>query len=146
MELRHVVDGIAVGDHIALEVPVLAQPLTQQPGQGADRRAADGVVRTHDRSGVGIDDGCAKRGEIRVFKVMRRWIDIEAMAAGFRPAVHGEVLWRGDHRGMQGIAALKATDESTGERGSEGGVLAVGFLPAAPAWVAEDIDIGRPER
>ena len=25
------------------------------------------------------------------------------------------------------------------------GIFAVGFLPAAPAWIAKDVDVGRPD-
>ena len=57
----------------------------------------------------------------------------------------GVVLGRGDDAEIAGIVALHATDEGDGHAAGEEGVFSVGFLTAAPAGIAKDVDIRRPE-
>ena len=68
------------------------------------------------------------------------------MTGGFGAAVHGEVLGAG--RGLQpyGVAALQPADERLAQQSGQVGILAVSLLPAAPAGIAEDVDVGSPER
>ena len=66
------------------------------------------------------------------------------VAVGLRSAVHGEVLGGGVQLAIFGVIALQAGDEGHAHALGEVRVLAVGFLAAAPAWVAEDVDVGRP--
>ena len=56
----------------------------------------------------------------------------------------GEVLGRGDDVGQVGVRPLHALDEGDAEMRGQVRVFAIGFLPPAPARVAEDVDIGRP--
>ena len=65
--------------------------------------------------------------------------------SGFRPAVDRVVLGRGDRLEVFGIVALHAGDEGHAQLGGEKGIFAVGFLPAPPAGIAKDVDVGRPE-
>ena len=61
---------IAIGDHVPVESPILAQMLLKQHGVGARRRPVDGVVGAHDRIRVTVHDGGAERGEIRVLEIV----------------------------------------------------------------------------
>ena len=44
-----------------------------------------------------------------------------------------------------GIIALESFNELNCHTAGEEGVLAIGFLPASPARITEDVDVGRPE-
>ena len=59
-------------------------------------RAVDGVVGAHHRFCVAVDHGGAKRGQVGVLKIARATVDVEPVALGLRPAVHGEMLGGGD--------------------------------------------------
>jgi len=66
------------------------------------------------------------------------------MPLGFRSAVHGVVLGRGDGFQVAGIIPLHAPHEGHAHAAGEIWVFAVGFLAASPPGVAEDVDVGRP--
>ena len=68
------------------------------------------------------------------------------MADRFRAAVNRKVL--GACRSLQIllIVALDALNKAYAHAGSQIRILAKGFMTASPARVAENIDIGRPER
>ena len=138
-------DGGAVADDVAGEGPGEAQVVVQEHGVGAGGRAVDGVVGAHHGLRVSFGDGGAEGGEVGVFEVVRGDVDVGLMARGFRAGVHGEVLRRGDDAEVVGVCALHAGDEGDGHATGEEGVFAVGLLAAAPAWVAKDVDVGRPE-
>src|SRR5581483_12096735 len=63
------------------------------------------------------------------------------MPAGFRAAVDGVVFGAGGRFKVFGIVALKALDEGNAAARGEKGVFAVGFLAAAPAGIAKDVDV-----
>src|SRR6202046_3495040 len=67
------------------------------------------------------------------------------MAGGLGATVHGGVLWGGGRAGILWIIALNAFYEGGAEAGGKVGVFAVGFLTAAPAGIAKDVDVGRPD-
>src|SRR5215469_17213580 len=112
---------------------------------GAGGYAVDGVVGAHDRLHVRVNDGGAEGGKVGLFEIARADINIEAVAQGFGPAVDGVVLAGGDSFGMLGIGTLYTRDECVAHSGGEEWVLAVGLLAAAPARIAEDVDVRRPE-
>src|SRR6202012_3525283 len=87
----------------------------------------------------------AEGREIRLFEIARAGVDVEGVAFGLRAAVDREVFAGGDRFGVLGVIALHAGDEGYAHAAGEVRVFAVGLLAAAPAWVAEDIDIRRPE-
>ena len=138
-------DGGAVADDVAGEGPGVAKVIVQEHGVGAGGRAVDGVVGAHDGLRVGLGDGGAEGGEVGVFEVVRGDVDVGLMARGLRAGVHGEVLGRGDDAEVVGVGALHAGDEGDGHAAGEEGIFAVGLLAAAPARVAKDVDVGRPE-
>src|SRR2546430_3085171 len=50
-----------------------------------------------------------------------------------------------DHAIVLGIIALKSGDKRNSHSSGKKRILPVGFLPASPARIAEDIDVGGPE-
>ena len=63
-----------------------------------------------------------------------------------RAAVHGKML--GACRGFEvgGVIPLQAFDVGCAEKPRQKRILPIGFLPAPPAWVAVNIEIGGPHR
>ena len=59
--------------------------------------------------------------------------------------MNGEVLASGDGAEVVEVISLDSGDEGHAEPGGEERVLAVGLLAAAPAGIAEDVDVGGPE-
>ena len=59
--------------------------------------------------------------------------------------MHGEVLWRRYRTVVDGITALHPSNKRDRQSGTEERVLTVGLLSTAPARIAEDVHVGRPE-
>ena len=142
---RDVADGIAVGDDVSLESPLAAQLILQQVLIGACRLAVDRVVGAHDRAGLAFDDGSAERGLVGIDLVVFAHVHIGEVACRLRSAVHGEVLRRGNREVVLRIVALQSGHVGNTHAAGEERIFAVGLLPAAPARIAEDVQIGRPE-
>src|ERR1039458_5303017 len=86
-----------------------------------------------------------KGGQVGFFKVARGGVNVEAVTHGFRAAVHGKVFAGGHCAEMIKIAALNTGDKGYAELAGKEGIFAVGLLAAAPARIAKDVDVGRPE-
>ena len=137
-------DRVAVGDHVAVEAPGAAQRVLQQQLAGAGRLAVDPVVGAHHRAGATFDHRGAERRQVGVLKVAARDVDVGVVAGGFRAAVHGVVLGRGDHVQPLRMIALHALDVGHADPRGQERILAIGFLAAPPARVAEDVEVRRP--
>src|SRR5690348_12410238 len=55
------------------------------------------------------------------------------------------MLRSGNHPEIFRIVALQTRNERDAHAAGKKRILAISLLPAPPAWIAEDIDIGRPE-
>ena len=140
-----VADRVAVRHRKAGKAPVAAQALVHQRRRGAGVDAVDAVIGAHQRHRPAFGDRAAEGGEIRCFEIAWGRIDVETVATGFGTAVDGEVLRRGDDARVRGVGALQPLHEGDAQCAGEIRVLAVGLLPAAPARIAEDVDVGRPD-
>ena len=67
------------------------------------------------------------------------------MARRLRSAVNRVVLGRGDGQIVVGVVALQAGDIGNAHAAGQERIFAVCLLPTAPAWIPEDIQVGRPE-
>ena len=94
---------------------------------------------------LALSDGGAEGGQVGVEFVVLADGDVGDMAGGLGAAVDGEVLGGGDDAVVARIVALHAGDEGYAHAGGEKGIFAVGLLAAAPAGIAKDVDVGRPE-
>ena len=144
--LEEVVDGPAVGGDVAFEGPVAAEDVPEEHLAGAGGGVVDGVVGAHDGVGAAFGDRGAEGGQVGVPEVVRGGVDVGRVTGGLGAGVDGVVLGGGDDLEVVGVVALEAFDEGDAEAAGEEGVFAVGLLTAAPARVAEDVDVGRPDR
>ena len=84
--------------------------------------------------------------QIGLIQIALRRRGIETVTIRFRAAVDRE-MFRARHRQhVIRVVALQSLDERHAKRAAQERVFAVGFLAAAPARVAEDVDVRRPER
>src|ERR1700758_4178181 len=123
----------------------MAQRLFEKHFAGAGWYTIDGVVGAHDGISMALYDSGAKCGQISVFKVVGRGIDVEAMTLRLRAAVHGVVFGSGDSLQIVRIIALQTLDEGNAHAAGEKWIFAVGLLPAAPARIAKYVDVRRPD-
>src|SRR5260370_10228138 len=104
-----------------------------------------GVVRAHEGIGSGFRDGCTEGRQIGVLEIAPRYLNIHARARRLRTAVDSKVFWRGHGLQIFRIITLETGHERDADSRSQVRVLAVRFLPASPARIAKDIDVGRPD-
>src|SRR5215472_7076238 len=86
-----VMDGPAVRYDVTFEPPLVAQSAEKELVR-AGWHATDGIVSAHHGIGMSFHDRGAKRGSVRVGKIMRRNGHIFAVAKSFRAAVNGKML------------------------------------------------------
>ena len=133
--------GERVRDHKALEAPLLAQNVVQQPAITAGRH----IVQIH----IGAHEGC---GSSLFCRMERNQVDIPeqrlgnvgrvVVAASFRRAVAGEVLDAGQNTiGTNGFT-LKTAHLRHRHSRSQVRILARAFDDPAPAGIACYIDHG----
>ena len=141
----HVANRVAIRNHIPLEAPLAAQLVLQQVLVGACRLAIDCVVCAHHRAGFAFHDGSAECGLVGVDLVVLAYVHIGKVARRLRPAVHGIVLRCRNGQVVLRIVALQSGHVGNAHAAGEEGIFAVGFLTAAPARIAKDVQIRRPE-
>ena len=137
--------GVAVRNDIALEAPLAPQLVLQKVLVGARRLAVDGVVGAHHRGSLALDNGRAKGRLVGVDLVVPAHVDIGKVTGRLRAAVHGEVFGGGNTQVVLGVVALQARYIGHAHATGQEGILAVGLLPTAPAWIAKDVQVGRPK-
>ena len=137
-------DRPAVRDEVALEAPLAAQ-LAHQRAARAAGLAVRAVVGAHHGLDLRLLHERAEGGQIGLLHVLRRSDGVEAVTQGLGSAVDGEVLGAG-RRFERFALSLQAAHEGAAEPGGQIRVLPVGLVAAAPAGIAENIDVGRPHR
>ena len=144
---QKVPDGAAVARDESAEAPVLPQDLMFVAVLGAAGLAVDALIGAHHLSHALVDQ-CLEGRQIGFPEVaLRQVLDVERMAVPLRTAMHGEVLGTGQQLAILGVLGpLQAAYDGRAHATGQEGVLAVGLLSASPPRVAEDVDIGCPER
>ena len=140
-ELR---DAGPVGDDRAVEAPLVAEEIGEEPVIGGTGDFVDAAEGGHGGGGMSLDEAGAKGGEVIIVEQFFGDHVLVAHAVGFL-AVDGEVLGRGDGFQIFRVVALQALDHGDADAAGESGVFAEGFLDAAPARVAGQVDGGGPE-
>lgn len=137
-----------VQNPLPLESPFVSG-FAQQIAPGASRHAVDLIVGAHQAARLAFLDAAPKRRLEGVGHVLVSHLGIERVPVEGAPlleVVRGVVLAAGgEHEGAVVALGLEAGDVLDGVGGGEGGVLAGGLLAAAPAGVAEDVDVWGPE-
>ena len=139
-----VVHRPAVAHDVAPEAPLVPQPLLQQVRAGAAGRPVHRVVDAHDRLGLALDDGRAKRRQVGAHQVLLAHPGVEGVPLRLGSAVHRVVLRRGDHLQIVGIIPLHPRDERHGHAAGQVGVFPVRLLASPPAGIPEDVDVRGP--
>src|SRR5438445_41290 len=142
---ENIADRIAIRDYVSLEMPGPAQCVLQKELIRAGRLTINCVVGAHDGIGMAFDNRRAKCGSIRVQFVMLADVDVSEVTRGLRPAVNGEMLRRRDNSKVVRIVSLHSGDERYSQPPAQERIFSIRLLSAAPARIAEDIDVGRPE-
>ena len=145
MALVNIADGAAVGNHVAGKAPLAAQNIAEQSRIGAGGQAVDAVVGAHHGEGAPFFDSGCEMGQVTVAQVGFRDARVEDVAGGFRSAMNSVMLRRGHHLQVFGIVALQTANELDRHAGGEVWILAIGLHAAAPARIAEEVDVGSPE-
>ena len=127
-------DAVVVGDHGAVEAPLLAQHAGEQRLVRRDRDSVDLGVGVHHRPDAALEDGHLERGQQDVAELARSGVHRREVAPGLRRRVAHEVLEGRVHPGP-----LETADVRGAEHADQVGVLAHALLDAAPAGIADDV-------
>ena len=142
--------GPAVAGDEAVESPQVAQQVLLVASVAAARLTVDALVGAHHFGHVGFLDERLERRQIGLPQVtLRQLLDVERVAVPFGSAVYGKVLGAGKRlvvAAVAGVGSLQAAHHGLAHLRREVGVFAVGLLSASPTRVAEDVDVGCPER
>ena len=137
----------AVRHHYTLISPFSAQYGVHQIVACPAGEAPETVVCYHDFLHVGLRHEVLECGKIGFAEVALANFCIEAVAERFGTRMHSEVLGAGvglEHRGVG--RALEPAYHRHSQLPGEVRILAIGLHAASPAGIAEDVDIGSPER
>src|SRR5690606_4844031 len=83
--------------------------------------------------------------QIDLVQVLFAGRNVEVVPQRLRSAVDGVMFRASRRQQVVGMAALQSADEGDAESRREKRVLAIGFLAAAPARIAKDVDVRRPK-
>ena len=142
-----VADGPAVAHHQVFESPFIPQDLLQQAVAATARFSLETLVSTHDFLHVRLLHEGLECGQVGFPKVARVEVfNVETVAQGFRPAMHGEMF----RTGMELVVfrvfrALQSFYHGHAHARSQIGVFAPCFLSASPTRVAEDVHVWGPK-
>ena len=142
VSLHQHLEPAAIGGHVALEAPLLAEHPVEQPRIDVRRNAVDLVVGSHYAAGVRLDDRGLESREIELADDSLGVVAGRGVGSTLRRPVHGEVLG-GGHNVVavdRKAGALEARDGSHGHARTEVRIFTVGFLGSAPARVARQIE------
>ena len=138
-----ILDGVGVADYEALEAPILAEDVMQQPAVAGGGHVVEIHVGGHGGADTGLDCGVEGR-EVDVPHLIFRDVGGVIVASAFGGAVSGEVLHAGENVfGRADVWALKAANLRGRHRGAEVGVFACALDDASPAGITCDVEHGR---
>ena len=128
---------------MAFKAPLAAEPALQVLG-GAAGLAVGAVVRAHDGLHLGFLHQGLEGGQIGFLHVLFGGHGVKLVAEGFRPGMDGEMLGAGG--GFEAVPVpLQALGVGYAHPGGQVRVLPEGLLAAAPAGIAENVDVRAPE-
>ena len=139
-------DSPAVGDYHSPVTPFSAEHGVDQIVASAAGLALEGVVCGHHLLHVRLGHKVLECREIGLIEIPAGGARVEAVPVRFGPGVHGIMLRAGEELANRAVVrALQAAHNSHSHLSHQIGILPVGLHPAAPAGIAEDIDVRGPE-
>ena len=139
-------EGPAVGNNHSVIAPFATQDGINQVIRGGARLAAEAVVCRHDLLDVGLGDQVLESRQVGLAQVPFRNLGVELVPVGLQAGVDREMLGAGvGFADGRVVRSLEAADHGHAEASGQEGIFAVGLHAAAPARVAEYIDVRSPE-
>ena len=151
---QKVANGSAVAGNQALEAPDVAQDMLFVAGIATTGVAVDALVGAHHLGHLSVLHQCLEGRQVGFPQVtLRQVLDVEGVAVPLRTAMYGKVFGTGQQlfvtiaKPLSVVGhALQSAHDGQSHPCCQVGVFAVGLLSASPSRVAEDVDVGRPER
>src|ERR1041385_289444 len=131
---------------MALKAPFVAQDVFEQEFTRVARFIEGAVVSAHHRFDFGFHDQLFESWKVCIVEVVFRNDGIEGVAIFFGTGMNSIMFSAGCRFEIFGMIALQAFDKLGCHFAGKEWILTPGFLSAPPAWVAENVDIRRPER
>ena len=141
----YVIDGSAVGNHVAVEAPLVPEGLRKEEFASRCAVAENAVVCTHYYLYLSILHKPLKGWQIGFIQVLERRYGIVAVACGFRSGVYCKVFCAGGGLKVERIVSLDSLHVCGTHRSCQERILSVGFHSASPPWIPENVDVGGPE-
>ena len=142
MDICH---GIAVGNNVSAEPPLLSEHVGQQIFAARTGFAVDAVVGSHDGFYMTLLHKHLESRQISLEKVAFGGRDIGLMACGFGTRMHRIMLSAGCHFQIERVVSLHSLHVGGAQCACEKRVFSVSFHAPTPSWVAEDVDVWRPK-
>ena len=140
-----VADGAAVSHYDAGKTPFVAEDILKETVAAAAGLSLITLVCAHNFLHVGILHNRAEGREVSLPEVAHRNFGVEAVAVSLGATVHCVVLCAGVDLEVFLVVTLHSFHSLDAHHSVEVGVLAGSLLSAAPAGIAEDVDVGTPE-
>ena len=128
------------------KAPLVAEDVPEKILARAARNAVDSRVRAHHALDLRLLDERLERGEVVLVEVALVDVDVEAVALRLWAGMDGVVLRAGGGHQEVWIVALEPLHELDAHARGEVRVLAERLLSAAPARIAEHVDVRTPQR
>ena len=138
-------NGEVIGNDEALEAPLLAQHIAEQPTVGVRWHAVDLVVGGHDADGAGLAQRLAKCVEEGLAQNAQRDIGRSAIHAGLGLSVADKMLERGDEMTLvlKGAISLEPAHRGDAKPRNQKWIFAECLFHPAPTRLARHVDHGR---
>ena len=146
MAVIDIPDRSAVGGHIATETPFFPEDFIQQQIACRTWFIPEAVVGSHHRICLSVTDQGFEGREVSIIQVTFAAPGVEAMPVGLGAAVDGIMLGCCNDFEIAGIISLQSFHKSNSDTAGEERIFPIGFLPASPAGIPENVDVWRPER
>src|SRR5438270_1956191 len=131
----------AIGGHVTLEPPLLAQNAIEQPVIYMGWDAVDFIVGSHDTGDVSFLDRGLERHEKGLAQDSFRVVGGRRVASTLRLAVCGKMFGCGQH--VMTVdhkrCSLQSPDGGNAHAGDQERILAIGLLCAAPARITRQV-------
>src|ERR1041385_6080551 len=146
MIAKDVDDRIAVGNYITLKIPLAAKLVLQQKLIHTSRLAVDAVVSAHHGSSFSLGDSRSERRQIGVQLIVLADGYIRFVSCALGATVYGVVFGRRNGTIIFWIVTLHAGDKSNPQASCQKRVFSISFLSAPPTWIAEYVNVRRPQK